>query len=109
MRLNQHLVLLFLKHRTSLIWLTFVFGGLTAKIFYNRITEEVTKEIKGFLIFVSLVIILGITGFLLSSFTQITIPTFIQLLLLLSGGLVASFFWPQYLTEDQKRRFLPEA
>ncbi|MBX2877086.1 MAG: hypothetical protein KTR30_33510 [Saprospiraceae bacterium] len=84
------------ENRTRLLWLTFTLGGLTSKIYYNRSTSEILQEINGFLSFLFMVIIVLMTGLVLSLVDGLVIPTFVQLLVLLSGGYLSHRFWPQY-------------
>lgn len=84
------------ENRTRLLWLTFTLGGLTSKIYFNRSTSEVLQEINGFLSFLFMVIIVLMTGLGLSLIDNLVIPTFVQLLVLLSGAYLAHRFWPQY-------------
>ena len=80
-------------NRTNLIWLTFLYGGLVAKIFYNRKVKTPEAETKGFLIFVTFVILL----FLLGRHCLIPMGTLEELLVLISGGLFSHGIWPQYV------------
>ncbi len=84
------------ENRTRLLWLTFTLGGLTSKIYFNRSTAEVLEEINGFLSFLFMAIIVLMTGLGLSLIDDLVIPTFVQLLVLLSGAYLAHRFWPQY-------------
>ena len=79
-----------LRHR--LIWFTFLYGGLVAKIFYNRKVGEKEKEVTGLMAFFSIVFLLFVIGRQLE-----TAPSsFLQMVLLLSGGILAYRAWPQY-------------
>ncbi|MEX0883174.1 MAG: hypothetical protein WDZ72_06840 [Cyclobacteriaceae bacterium] len=79
-----------LRHR--LIWFTFLFGGLVAKIFYNRKVSDRKEEITGMFAFFSIVFLLFVIGRNLE-----TAPSmFLQVLLLVSGGILAYRAWPQY-------------
>lgn len=84
------------QNRTRLMWLTFTMGGLTSKIYYNRYTDEILKEINGFLSFLFMVIVVLMAGLGLSLIDDLTIPTFIQLIILFGGAYFAHRFWPQY-------------
>ncbi|MDO6440171.1 hypothetical protein Q4534_22275 [Cyclobacterium sp. 1_MG-2023] len=79
-----------LRHR--LIWFTFLYGGLVAKIFYNRKVGEKEKEVTGLLAFFSMVFLLFVIGRHLETAPSL----FLQVLLLLSGGVLAYRAWPQY-------------
>lgn len=79
-----------LRHR--LIWLTFLFGGLVAKIFYNRKTSDKKKEITGMFAFFSMVLLLFVIGRNLETAPGLLL----QLLLLVCGGMLAYSAWPQY-------------
>ncbi len=79
-----------LRHR--LIWFTFLYGGLVSKIFYNRKVGEREKEVTGLLAFFSMVVLLFAIGRNLETAPSL----FLQLLLLVSGGILAYRAWPQY-------------
>ncbi|MBD3628472.1 hypothetical protein [Cyclobacterium sp.] len=79
-----------LRHR--LIWFTFLFGGLLAKIFYNRKTSEKKEEVTGMLAFFSMVLLLFVIGRNLETAPGL----FLQILLLVCGGVLAFRTWPQY-------------
>ncbi|WP_339924812.1 hypothetical protein [uncultured Cyclobacterium sp.] len=79
-----------LRHR--LIWFTFLYGGLMAKIFYNRKTSDKKKEVNGLFAFFSLVLLLFVGGRFLE-----TAPSLLfQLVLLVAGGIMAHWVWPQF-------------
>lgn len=79
-----------LRHR--LIWFTFLYGGLVAKIFYNRKVGEQEKEATGLLAFFSMVFLLFVIGRNLETAPSL----FLQVLLLVTGGILAYRAWPQY-------------
>ncbi|WP_163378427.1 hypothetical protein [Cyclobacterium sp. SYSU L10401] len=79
-----------LRHR--LIWFTFLFGGLIAKIFFNRKASDKKEEITGMFAFFSMVLLLFVIGRSLETAPGL----FLQLLLLVSGGMLANRAWPQY-------------
>tara|TARA_R110002074_G_scaffold262323_2_gene434536 strand:+ start:958 stop:1359 length:402 start_codon:yes stop_codon:yes gene_type:complete len=79
-----------LRHR--LIWFTFLYGGLVAKIFYNRKVGEKEKEVTGLMAFFSIVFLLFVIGRQLETAPSL----FLQMVLLLSGGILAYRAWPQY-------------
>ena len=79
-------------NRTSLIWLTFLYGGLVAKVFYNRKVVQKTSEVSGFFAFMSVVILL----FALGRIIDVEISTAYEFLLLVCGGILAYRVWPQY-------------
>lgn len=86
-------------NRTSLVWLTFLFGGLVSKVFYNRTVKRATSETKGFMVFFTMVIILAVIG----RSCVIPMDTFGEFMILVAGGLFAHSVWPQYRvlpTED---------
>ncbi len=86
---------LFVKvNRTSLIWLTFLYGGLVSKIFFNKKTTNKKKSLYGVVGFFSTTIGLSFIGMSLSN--SYVISTLIQFFLLMSGILLAHFIWPQY-------------
>jgi peptidoglycan/LPS O-acetylase OafA/YrhL len=79
-----------LRHR--LIWFTFLYGGLVSKIFYNRKVGEKEKEVTGLLAFFSMVVLLFVIGRNLETAPGL----FLQVLLLVTGGIMAYRAWPQY-------------
>lgn len=78
--------------RNRLIWFTFLYGGLVAKIFYNRKVGKKEKEVTGLMAFFSMVFLLFVIG----RHLETTPSLFLQVLLLLSGGVLAYRAWPQY-------------
>ncbi len=78
--------------RTALIWFTFLFGGLVAKIFYNRKVNLKQSELSGFLAFASILVLL----YWLGQIITIKVSTPLELFLLVVGGFVAYRVWPQY-------------
>ena len=78
--------------RHNLIWFTFLYGGLVSKIFFNRKVGEKEKEVTGLMAYFSMVLLLYCLGRI------ITVPPslLLQLLLLVSGGILAYRAWPQY-------------
>lgn len=79
-----------LRHR--LIWFTFLYGGLVAKIFFNRKVGGQEKEVTGLLAFFSMVFLLFMIGRNLETEPGLSL----QVLLLVSGGILAYRAWPQY-------------
>ena len=87
---------LFVKvNRTSLIWLTFLYGGLVSKIFFNKKTNNKKKSLYGVIGFFSMTVGLFFTGMSLPN--GYVVSTLIQFPLLISGMLLAHFIWPQYI------------
>jgi len=82
----------FLINRTGLIWMTFLYGTLIAKIFFNQPTYEKKKEIRGLIG----VLIIAIFLFILGWNTKTEVRTEWQVFLMLIGGIYANLFWPQY-------------
>lgn len=78
--------------RHQLIWFTFLYGGLVSKIFFNRKVGDKEKEVTGLLAFFSMVLLLFVIGRNLETAPSL----FLQVLLLVSGGLMAYRAWPQY-------------
>jgi len=78
-------------NRTDLIWLTFLFGGLVSKIFYNRQVMTKEPELNGFMAFAGLVFLLFFLGGHLECVTS-----WDEGLVLIAGGLLAHGLWPQY-------------
>jgi hypothetical protein len=83
-------------NRPGLIWLTFLFGGLVAKVFYNRKVQLKEKEVTGFLAFMSVASMLFVLGFSIES-----VGNFNQLIILLCGGIAAHRIWPQYVGRNE--------
>lgn len=82
------------KNRTNLIWLTFLFGGLVSKIFYNKKTEKKKSEFVGMGVFLLMIMALIFLG---HKFDGIyTITTSQQFVLMLAGGFFSYLLWPQY-------------
>jgi hypothetical protein len=90
-----------LETQDKLIWLTFLFGGLVAKIFYNRKVDRVGQELSGFSSFMVIVGLLFLLGYY--DFVPKDVPNEIQLAFLLSGGILAYRVWPQYVNPEQKQ------
>jgi hypothetical protein len=78
-------------HRPRLIWLTFLFGGLVAKVFYNRKSPEKQKEMTGFLAFMSVVSMLLVLGYHLGPLSYSD-----EFIIMVCGTVVAYRIWPQY-------------
>jgi hypothetical protein len=83
-------------HRPTVLWLTFFFGGLVAKIFYNRKIDLKEKEVTGFLAFMSVVAMLFVLGYSIP-----TVNFMNELIVLLCGGIVAYRIWPQYESSEK--------
>ncbi|HYG02030.1 MAG TPA: hypothetical protein VD927_06260 [Chryseosolibacter sp.] len=79
-------------HRPTLLWLTFLFGGLVSKVFYNRSIAYKEKEFTGFLGFMSVVSMLFVLGHRIPS-----VGFWDELVTLACGGAVAYRIWPQYV------------
>jgi len=83
----------------KLVWLTFLMGGLVAKIFYNRqVVGDEDRELSGFASFVALVFIIFLMGQFDVFPENVSNP--IQLVVLLMGGFVAHGIWPQYVPRE---------
>ena len=79
-------------HRPGLMWLTFVFGGVVSKVFFNRrVHQDTDRESTGFLGFMLVAAMLFVLGFGMES-----VSNWDQLVILLCGGGVAYRIWPQY-------------
>ncbi len=77
------------------LWFTFLFGGLVAKVFFNRKVKEKDREITGVIAFGSIVLLLYLLGFQLhDELPELGLAH--QCLVLLVGGYVAHRVWPQY-------------
>lgn len=85
-----------MDHRTSLIWLNFLLGGLVAKVFYNRKVTTKRREISGFFTFLAMLVLL----FALGQLFTITIETEYHLLIMVCGGILAHRAWPQYIKHE---------
>ncbi len=84
------------ENRTGLIWLNFLLGGLVSKIFYNRKVEVKRKEISGVFAFAAILIILGVLG----QFLPEKLNNMIHFAIMLAGGVMAHFAWPQYIVHE---------
>ena len=84
-------------HRPTLLWLTFLFGGLIAKVFYNRSIAYKEKEFSGFLGFMAVASMLLVLGYRIPS-----VGFWDEFITLACGGVVAYRIWPQYV--PAKRR-----
>lgn len=80
-------------HRTQLAWFSFLYGGLVAKIFYNRSVPLKGSEVSGFLAFVCMLVLL----FVLCHLIPVPLGTEHELLLLVCGAVLAYRAWPQYM------------
>lgn len=78
-------------NRPTLIGLTFLIGGLLAKVFYNRKVNLKAQEWTGFLAFMSVVAMLTVLGHSIESIGYVN-----EFIILLCGGVVAHRIWPQY-------------
>lgn len=87
-------------NRTALIWLTFLYGGLVSKIFFNRIAYTKKSEGTGFISFLLITGMLAVLGRVI----DITLTNEYHLMLLLCGGVLAYRVWPQYKLEDQQSK-----
>jgi len=81
------------ENRSNFIWLTFVYGGLVSKVFYNRIVSSKSKEKIGVIGFVLIAIILFAIGI---NIEKEKVPEYLQIALLVFGGAYNYLFWPQY-------------
>lgn len=78
-------------NRPTLIGLTFLIGGLIAKVYYNRKVKVKDQEWTGFLAFMSVVAMLTVLGHSIEAIGYIN-----ELIVILCGGVVAHRIWPQY-------------
>ncbi len=85
----------FKEHRTGLIWMNLFYGGIIAKIFFNRKVVEKHWELSGFFTFLVIVVMLAVLGQIMI----IEVDTPYQLMILICGGILAYRVWPQYVTE----------
>lgn len=83
------------SHQNEFIWLSFLYGGLVAKVFFNRKAKEISKEVHGFLAFASVVYLLFLFGGIFQQHID-DLHLGYQLLLIGVGGYVAYRAWPQY-------------
>ncbi len=83
-------------HRTELIWLNFLFGGLVTKIYFNRIVHEKHWEISGVISYGSIVVLLGILGISI----DMRLDTWHHLFIMICGGILAYRAWPQYVAKE---------
>ena len=84
-----------LETQSKLIWLSFLFGGLVAKIYYNRKVRSKDQEILGFTLFLVVVFLLFLLGHY--NFFPDDVSNEIQSLILVMGGIFAYGVWPQYI------------
>ena len=84
------------QNRTYLIWLNFLLGGLVSKIFYNRVVYVKNTEISGVFAFATALLLLWVLG----QFLPLKLGTEVHLAIMVAGGLMARFAWPQYLVSD---------
>ncbi|MEM9928754.1 MAG: hypothetical protein AAF840_02945 [Bacteroidota bacterium] len=96
------------QERTLLMGFTFLFGGLFAKIYYNQKTSIKGKDKRGVIIFSTLVLLLSFLGFFAKQ-NGFTVATWQQLVLLISGGVVAYLVWPQFKEPDITSPLMPTA
>lgn len=85
----------FRDHRTELMWMNLLFGGLITKIFFNRKVKEKHWELSGFLTFMVIAVMLYVLGQIM----VIEVDTPYQLMILVCGGILAYRVWPQYSKE----------
>ena len=83
------------EHQNQFIWLSFLYGGLVAKVFFNRKAAEKSKEVHGFLAFACMVFMLFLFGRIFEQHVE-DLHLGYQLMLLAFGGYVAFRAWPQY-------------
>lgn len=84
------------EYQNEFIWLSFLYGGLVAKVFFNRTAAEKSKEVHGFLAFACMVLMLFLFGGLFQQHQLPELNLGYQLMLLAFGGYVAYRAWPQY-------------
>lgn len=94
-------------HRPTLLWFTFLFGGLVAKIYYNRPISVADKEFTGFAGFMCVAAMLFVLGYNIPS-----VGFWDELVVILCGGVVAYRIWPQYvppkISPDEAMRKITE-
>lgn len=83
-------------HQNEFIWLSFLYGGLVAKVFYNRQVTVRSREVEGSLAFAAMVFLLYLLGRELHCHKIPDLGLWHQLLLLVTGGFLAYRVWPQY-------------
>lgn len=83
------------RDQNEFIWFSFLYGGLLAKVFYNRKVKQKDREITGVIAFGSIVLLLYLLGQELNGHVP-DLNMWHQLLLLLFGGYLAHRVWPQY-------------
>ncbi len=79
-------------YRKGLVWMSFVFGGLIFKIFFNRPANSWKSELYGFGVFLACAILI----FFLARFIEFTPTNLLEFSLMAVGGILARIFWPQY-------------
>ncbi len=84
------------EKRTSLIWLNFLLGGLISKIFYSRKVYVKKYEISGVFAFMTVISVLWVLG----QFLPEKLDNIVHLTIMLGGGLMAHFAWPQFIVSE---------
>lgn len=84
------------RDQNEFIWLAFLYGGLVAKVFFNRQVKEKGREVTGALAFGCIVLLLYLLGRQMNGHLP-DLPLGYQFLLLLFGGFLAHRVWPQYM------------
>ncbi len=87
------------QNRTSLIWLNFLLGGLVSKIFYNRVVYVKNTEISGVFAFLTVILVLWVLG----QFLPDELNNMVHLAIMLGGGLMARFAWPQFIVSESTK------
>ncbi|NAY90700.1 hypothetical protein GTQ34_02105 [Muricauda sp. JGD-17] len=87
------------QNRTSLIWLNFLLGGLVSKIFYNRIVYVKRTEISGVFAFMTVILVLWVLG----QFLPNKLDNMVHFAVMLGGGIMARFAWPQFVVSESTK------
>ncbi|WP_136465594.1 hypothetical protein [Flagellimonas onchidii] len=87
------------ENRTSLIWLNFLLGGLFSKIFYGRKVEVKKNEISGVFAFTAVILVLAVLG----QFLPKDLDNMVHLVVMIGGGLLAHFAWPQFVLSGSSK------
>jgi hypothetical protein len=85
---------LFFQNKCKLLWFVFAAGCLVGKIFYNRPTESMKRELTGILVLAIFILLFWAIGHF--NLLQVGDSNAVYLCILLFGVLAAHQLWPQY-------------
>ena len=87
------------ENRTGLIWLNFLLGGLISKVFYGRKVYVKKYEISGVFAFIAVILVLWVLG----KFLPKELDSAVHLVIMIGGGLLAHFAWPQFIVSGSTK------